>query len=68
MSFKDFEIDLTDLGLFLFLVIVGIFCGYAIFLEVHNEDEKKCVEFYNQNGYVLDICEKYEYKLEDLNK
>ena len=41
MSFKDFEIDLTDLGLFLFLVIVGIFCGYAIFLEVHNEDKKK---------------------------
>lgn len=43
--------------LFVSFVIIVIYCFYV-------EREKECVEFYKENHYVLDFCDKYKDKLE----
>lgn len=43
--------------LFVVLVFIVIYCIYV-------EREKECVEFYKENHYVLDACDKYKDKLE----
>lgn len=64
--------DLVELFRFVFLPLFGgvafwlviIFCIPAY---IRNIDEKDCVEFYKENGYVLDSCEKWKNKLENID-
>lgn len=43
--------------LFVVLVIIVFYCFYV-------DREKECFEFYKENHYILDFCDKYKDKLE----
>lgn len=63
---KDSGLDLFDiipLGLLLLLFIsVCVYFSLDIYYK-NRVDEKNCVEYYEEHGYVLKVCDKYEDKL-----
>ena len=69
---KKFDIfDLCFIILSLSILIAVIF--YSIYeykkgiFNIHNNYESECVEFYKKNGYILDSCEKWKNKLENID-
>ena len=56
------EIDFLEVVLF--FIASGIFVGLIIISC--DEHEKNCVNFYKQNHYISETCEKYSSKLKEL--
>lgn len=63
LDFDYFDVFVLISGLT--LSIFFIICSYFSFRQL---DEKECVSFYKENNYILDTCEKYSSKFEDLKK
>lgn len=54
-----------------FLLIVLAFCICSIILCINfskDSEEKKCVEFYLKNNYILNSCNEYKNELEAIKK
>lgn len=63
---KESCLDLFDIipwALFLLLFISVCVYFSLDFYYKNRVDEKKCVEYYEEHGYVLKACDKYEDKL-----
>lgn len=65
---KYFIDNIIEIAIFIFFVL----CGLGFFMFISNlkslDSEKECVSFYQENGYVLDICKRYEDKLVEIDK
>lgn len=61
------HIDLFDLFCLIFLFLVSLLFLTWAWNSSLSHDEESCVYFYQDNGYVLDSCKKYEEKLEALD-
>lgn len=65
------SVDWVVLMLGLSILIPAIFFSIYEYkkgiFNIHNDYETDCVEFYKENGYVLDSCEKWKNKLKNID-
>jgi len=63
---KESCLDLFDIipWALLLLLFISVCVYFSLdFYYKNRVDEKKCVEYYEEHGYVLKACDKYEDKL-----
>lgn len=58
------KIDLLEKFFLIMSFIVFILCVFYLFYVEH---EKECVDFYKGNNYILETCEMYKDKLENID-
>lgn len=46
-----------------FAVALGFNFGSYVVFNSYYVEEKECVEFYKENNYLLNVCERYEEKI-----
>lgn len=61
------SIILSALSVFLFFVVAMICLVYWVSSLPSKPTEDECVYFYEEHGYILDSCNKYADKLEQLD-
>ncbi len=65
----NFKEVLCSITILLCVTLVICFIIYIPTLErFTNDREIDCYDFYQENGYILDYCNKYKDKLENSNK
>ena len=57
------NIDLMELTLCIVLLIISIAVSICLGNNTKISSEKKCVDFYKENRYILESCENYRDKL-----
>lgn len=63
---KESGLDLFDILPWALLLLLFISVCVYLSLDIYYKnrvDEKGCVEYYEEHGYVLKVCDKYEDKL-----
>ena len=62
-NYKMKDIDLMELTLCIVLLIISIAVSICLVNNSKISSEKKCVNFYKENHYILKSCENYRDKL-----
>lgn len=68
-KFDSFDLFMLCLGLSILIpaIFFSIYQYKKGIYNLRNDYESDCVEFYKENGYVLDSCEKWKNKLENID-
>lgn len=65
---KNIDFDFEEFLILIFVFSLSIILIISCYFFFRQLDEKECVSFYKENNYILDTCDKYSSKFEDLKK
>lgn len=68
-KFDSFDLFMLCVGLSILIpaIFFSIYQFKKSIYNLRNDYESDCVEFYKENGYVLDSCKKWENKLKNID-